>query len=156
MNYIKEIFLGIYHLLQGMYVSMLNMLRPKVTEQYPENRKTKVKLERFRALLVMPHTENNHHRCTACGVCMHNCPNDTIRIVSKTITDETTGKDKKILDAHLYDLGSCIFCGLCTQTCPHDAIVWSNEFEHSLFTRSKLVKKLNREGSSLMPKNKEE
>lgn len=135
---------------------MLNMLRPKVTEQYPENRNTKVKLERFRALLVMPHNENNQHRCTACGICMHNCPNDTIRIVSRMMADEATGKDKKVLDVHLYDIGSCIFCGLCTQTCPHDAIVWSNEFEHSVFTRSKLVKKLNREGSSLMPKNKEE
>lgn len=154
-NYIKDIFLGIYHLMQGMYVSMLNMFRPKVTEQYPENRAAKVRFQRFRAMLVMPHTENNLHRCTACGICAHNCPNGTIRVVSRTVTDEATGKDKKVLDKYLYDIGSCIFCGLCTATCPHNALEWSNEFEHSVFTHSKLVKKLNREGSDLMPKNKE-
>ena len=37
-NYIKNIFVGIWHLGQGMYVTMLNFCRPKVTQQYPENR----------------------------------------------------------------------------------------------------------------------
>ncbi|MDR2040517.1 MAG: 4Fe-4S binding protein [Bacteroidales bacterium] len=152
-SYIKNILLGVYRLLQGMYISMLNMLRPKVTEQYPENRGKYVYFERFRGMLTMPHNENNQHKCTACGICMMNCPNGTIRVISKKETDEVTGKEKKILDRYMYNLGSCTFCALCTSTCPQDAIEWSNAFEHALFTSSKLDKRLNREGSSLIKKN---
>ena len=142
-NYIKSIFMGIYRLFQGMYITMLNMLRPKVTEQYPEKRGKIKYSETFRGMLVLFHDENRNHKCTACGICMNNCPNSTIRITTKMKTDEETGKGKRTLDEYFYDLGSCIFCGRCTQTCPCNAIGWSNHFEHSVYTRSKLVKQLN-------------
>lgn len=151
-NYIKKILKGIFHLFQGMYISMKNMMRPKVTEQYPENRGKKQQFERFRGLLVMPHNEKNEHKCTACGICMNACPNGTINVISKKIVDEATGKEKKVLDLYMYDLGSCIFCGLCTTSCPQDAIEWLPDFEHSLYTRSKLNKRLNKEGSTLIVK----
>ena len=135
-----------------MYVTMLNFLRPKVTEQYPENRGEHVYFERFRALLTMPHNGDNHHKCTACGICMNNCPNGTITILSRMEADPVTGREKKVLDKHLYDLGSCIFCDLCVQSCPFGAIEFTNRFEHSVFTKARLVKQLNRPGSSLAPK----
>ncbi len=153
-NYIKNIFVGIYRLLQGMYITMLNFFRPKVTEQYPENRGKVFPHERMRGQLIMPHNENNQHKCTACGICSTNCPNGTIQVISKKEIDEETGKEKKVLDKYLYDLGSCTFCALCTMTCPQDAIEWSTNFEHAMFTRSKLVERLNKEGSSLIKKEK--
>jgi NADH-quinone oxidoreductase subunit I len=166
LRYIKEVFTGCYRLLQGMYITLLNMLRPKVTQQYPENRGKRVYPERFRGLLTMPHNAQNQHKCTACGICMMNCPNGTINVISKTVETVTTTttpegetksvtKSKKALDKYMYDLGSCIFCALCTSSCPQDAIEWTNEFEHSVFTRDKLYKQLNREGSELITKNKE-
>ncbi len=153
-NYIKNIGIGIYRLLQGMYITMLNMIRPKVTEQYPENRGKKESFERFRGELTMPHDENNQHKCTACKICETNCPNGTIQVIVKTETDEVSGKEKKVLDKYIYDIGSCIFCALCTETCPQDAITWKPDFEHSTFTSGKLVKKLNNEGSTLKLKVK--
>ncbi|MCL2651355.1 MAG: 4Fe-4S binding protein [Candidatus Azobacteroides sp.] len=152
-NYIVNIFVAIFRLLQGMYITMLNFIRPKVTEQYPENREKKHPFEQMRGQLIMPHNENNQHKCTACLICMTNCPNGTIRITTKKEIDEETGKEKKVLDAYLYDLGSCTFCALCTWTCPQGAIEWSQNFEHAMFTRSKLDERLNREGSSLAPKS---
>ncbi|GBU08572.1 NADH-quinone oxidoreductase subunit I [Bacteroidales bacterium] len=154
--YIKGIVMGIYNLMQGMRITMRNMRRPKVTESYPENRETRETYERFRGALEMPHNENNKHKCTACMICMNNCPNGTIQIKTKMLLDEDTGKEKKVLDTYFYDLGSCIFCDLCTQTCPQDAISWSQNFEHSMFTRAKLNTKLNHEGSSLLKKEKKE
>lgn len=151
-RYIKNIFLGIWHLLQGMYITMLNFVRPKLTEQYPENRGKHVYFERFRALLTMPHDENNHHKCTACGICMNGCPNGTITVISKMENDPITGKPKRVLDKYLYDLGGCTFCELCVRNCPFNAIVFTNQFEHSVFTKERLVKQLNRPGSSLAPK----
>ena len=150
MNYIKNIIIGIWRLMQGMYVTMLNLIRKKVTEEYPENRGKVFPHERMRGQLIMPHNEANEHKCTACGICQMNCPNDTIEIVSKKVMDEETGREKKVLDRYLYDIGSCIFCALCTSSCPQNAIEWSINFEHAVYTRSKLVEQLNREGSTLM------
>ncbi len=53
------------------------------------------------------------------------------------------GTKKKKLDKYFYDLGSCTFCQLCVTNCPTDAIAFDNDFEQSVFTRSKLVKQLN-------------
>ena len=142
LNYIKEIFEGIYRLFQGMYITMLNMLRKKVTEQYPENRGKLVYPERFRGMLMLIRDENNQHNCNGCGICIINCPNESIKVTVKKETDET-GKEKKMLDKYMYDLGSCIFCGRCVQTCPSSGLGWTNHFEHSVFTRSKLIKQLN-------------
>ena len=154
-EYIKTLFLAIYRLMQGLYISMLNFIRPKVTERYPENR-GKREYDPFKGLLTMPHNENNEHKCTACGICVMNCPNGTLQVITKKEVDETTGKEKRTLDKYLYDLGSCTFCALCTITCPANAIIWKPDFEHSVYTRSKLHKQLNRENSKLEVKKIEE
>ena len=142
-DYVKNIFLAIYRLMQGMYISMLNMCRPKVTEKYPENRGKKEYPERFRGSLTIRYNEKNEHLCNACGICAMNCPNGTIQVIIRKEPDETTGKEKRVLDKYLYDLGSCTFCALCTESCPQGAIAWTTNFEHTVFTRSKLVKQLN-------------
>ncbi len=154
MKYITDIFVGLWRLMQGMYIAMLNMIRPKVTEQYPENRGKHVYPENFRGELTMPHDGFNQHKCTACGICQMNCPNATIQVISRMEAD-AEGKERKVLDRYVWDTGGCIFCGLCTRTCPQDAIAWSNHFEHAVFTREKLFKQLNRPGSSLAPKKTE-
>lgn len=148
-EYLIYIYKGIVNLLLGMKITMINLFRPKITEQYPENRDTMVMFDRFRGALRMPHNEKNEHKCTACGLCQMNCPNGSITVISKTETDVESGKVKRVLERYQYDLGSCIFCDICVQVCPQDAIEWSQEFEHSVFTRSKLVQQLNNEGSTL-------
>lgn len=153
-EYFSGLFGGIKSLLTGLKVTWGELWTKKVTEQYPENRATLVIPERFRGELLMPHDENNEHACTACGICQMNCPNGTIKVISKTIETED-GKKKKILDRYIYDLGMCTFCNLCVITCPSDAIMFGNTFENSLFTRSKLVQQLNHEGSKLREKKKE-
>lgn len=153
-KYIKNIAIGFYNLCMGMRITALNMMRPKITEQYPENRGKKTYFGNFRGELVMPHNENNEHKCTACGICMLNCPNGTISVISILVTDET-GKSRKTLDKYIYDLGSCTFCSLCTTSCPQGAISWSNAFEHAVFTKNKLIKQLNRKDSTLMLKKKQ-
>ena len=150
--YIKNIVTGIWRLCQGLYITMLNFIRPKVTEQYPENRGQKVYPERFRAMLLMPHDADNRFKCTACGICVLNCPNGTINIISKMVPDPVTGREKKVLDKYEYNLGSCIFCALCTTVCPADAIEFTNEFEHSVFTKNRLIMQLNHPDATLAPK----
>lgn len=150
-QYIKGIFTGIRSLMSGMGVTWKELWTKKVTQQYPENRATLVISDRFRAELTMPHDENNEHACTACGICEMNCPNGTIQVISK-VTETEDGKKKKELDRYVYDLGMCTFCNLCVITCPSDAIKFTNQFENATFTRNKLVKQLNQEGSKLRAK----
>lgn len=152
-QYFKGLFGGIAALIKGMMVTLKELFSKKVTQQYPENRKTLVMSDRFRGELVMPHDQNNEHACTACGICQMNCPNGTITVVSKTIETEE-GKKKKILDRYFYDLGMCTFCNLCVITCPSDAIKFENTFENAVFTHSKLTMQLNHEGSKLREKKK--
>lgn len=151
-NYINGYFSGLESLLIGLRTSLRVYLRKPVTEQYPENRHTTLHIaERHRAMLVMPHDENNQHHCIACGLCQMACPNDTIKVTSEMVEGED-GKKRKVLVKYEYDLGSCMFCELCVNACPHNAIRFSNDFENAVFQREKLVLKLNHEGSSVVKK----
>ncbi|MDH6355747.1 NADH-quinone oxidoreductase subunit I [Dysgonomonas sp. PH5-45] len=154
-QYFSGLFKGIASLIKGLTVTWKELWTPKITQQYPENRATLVISDRFRAELVMPHDENNEHACTACGICQMNCPNGTIKVISKTVETED-GKKKKILDEYHYDQGMCTFCNLCVITCPSDAIKFENTFENAVFTRGKLDLRLNREGSKMREKKKPE
>ncbi|GAB6010997.1 4Fe-4S binding protein [Viscerimonas tarda] len=152
-QYFKGLFQGIGSLLTGMRVTWIELFTKKITQQYPENRDTLIMSDRFMGELLMPHDENNEHACTACSICQMNCPNGTITVKSKTIETED-GKKKKILDEYFYNLGSCTFCNLCVLTCPSDAIKFGQDFEGAVFSRGKLVHKLNSEGSKLREKKK--
>jgi len=142
-SYIGGIFHGLKTLLTGMKVTFVEFFTKKTTEQYPDNRDTLVLAERFRGSLYMPLDENGQHKCTACGLCQMTCPNMSLDLEIDTITDEESGKKKKVLVKYNYDLGACIFCQLCVNVCPSDAIAFNNEFEHAVFNRTKLVKILN-------------
>lgn len=152
-KYISGIFTALKSLLKGMDITWKELWTKKVTMEYPENRKTLVISDRWRAELIMPHDENNEHACTACGICMMNCPNGTIKVISESIETED-GKKKKILNKHIWNYGSCTYCNLCVITCPSNAIIFNNDFEGAVFDRNKLVHQLNKPGSKLRDKKK--
>lgn len=141
-EYFQSLGSGVVSLLKGMQVTGKEFITPKITEKYPENRETHIWPERFRAVLELIYDKDGNHKCIACGTCERNCPNGTI-IVETKMVDTPSGTKKKKLANYIYDLGSCTFCQLCVTTCPTNALRFSNNFEQSVFTRSKLVKKLN-------------
>lgn len=141
-EYFSSLGSGVLSLLKGLSVTGKEFVTPKITEYYPEDRETRKWPERFRAILRLKYDSEGNHKCIACGTCERNCPNGTITIVSKMV-DTPAGTKKKKLDKYIYDLGSCTFCQLCVTTCPTDALEFNNDFEQAVFTRDKLVKKLN-------------
>ena len=141
-DYFSSLGSGLLSLVKGMQVTGKEFITPKITECYPENRKDHEWPERFRAELRFIYDEEGNHRCIACGTCERNCPNGTISIETKMV-DTPAGTKKKKLDKYMYDLGSCTFCQLCVTSCPTSALMFSNDFEQAVFTRSALVKKLN-------------
>jgi NADH-quinone oxidoreductase subunit I len=150
-EYLKEIVYGVWSLLKGMKVTGSYFFRPAtiVTQKYPDNRKKLVMFDRFKGEVTMPHSENNEHKCTGCGICELNCPNGSIEVISKSIMTED-GKKKRAIDKHIYRLGMCTFCALCVKTCPSNALAFSQGFEHAVFNRALLIKTLNKPGSQLM------
>ncbi|MBR2378663.1 MAG: NADH-quinone oxidoreductase subunit I [Bacteroidaceae bacterium] len=154
-NYFTSLFEGIGSLLTGMSITGKYFFSRKITQQYPENRKTLEIPERFRATLSLVYDEQGNHKCIACGICQNNCPNNTIEVVAKKIETED-GKTKRVLDRYMYDLGCCTFCQLCVSTCPHNAIEFTNEFEQAVFSREKLVKQLNNRPEPVRETPKEE
>ncbi|MBS1608274.1 MAG: 4Fe-4S binding protein [Bacteroidetes bacterium] len=149
-KYIKEVFGAVRSLLTGMKLTGYYFTHHKeiITQQYPDNKDTLALPERFRGEVVMLHDENNEHACTGCTACELACPNATIKIVTK-FDVQPDGKKKKALDTFVYHLELCTMCNLCIEACPTSAIKMAQTFEHSVFDRSQLTKKLNKPGSKI-------
>lgn len=147
-NYISEIWNAVKSLLKGMKLTGYYFTHHKeiITQNYPE---VKQQLpERFRGEVVLIHDENNEHACTGCTACELACPNGTIKIITKfDVSPE--GKKKKALDTFVYHLELCTMCNLCIEACPTSAIKMAQNFEHSVFNRNDLTKKLNKPGSKI-------
>lgn len=141
-EYFSNLGSGIASLIKGMQVTGKEFVTPKITEEYPDNRDNLPVADRFRAVLTLKYDDQGDHKCIACGTCERVCPNGTISLGIKTV-DTWDGKKKKKLDKYMYDLGSCTFCQLCVTNCPTDALEFSNDFEQAVFTRGKLLRKLN-------------
>ena len=141
-EYFSSLGSGVASLLKGLQVTGKELVTPKLTERYPEDRDSRHVPERFRAILTLKYNAEGNHNCIACGTCERNCPNGTITLETKMV-DTAAGTKKKKLSKYLYDLGSCTFCQLCVTSCPTDALEFNNDFEQAVFTRSKLVKQLN-------------
>ncbi|MDD2960752.1 MAG: 4Fe-4S binding protein [Muribaculaceae bacterium] len=141
-DYFASLFKGVWSLINGLQVTGKEFVTPKITERYPENRDTLKIADRFRGTLTLKYDAEGNHKCIACGICQMNCPNGSIHLETKMV-ELPDGKKKKKLAKYIYDLGSCTFCQLCVQTCPQNALDFSNEFEHAVFTREKLIKQLN-------------
>lgn len=141
-DYFSNLGSGIASLIKGMSVTGKEFVTPKITEEYPDNRDNLPVADRFRAVLTLKYDDQGDHKCIACGTCERVCPNGTISLGIKTV-DTWDVKKKKKLDKYMYDLGSCTFCQLCVTNCPTDALEFSNDFEQAVFTRGKLLRKLN-------------
>ncbi len=149
-NYFKDIYNALKSLFVGMRRTGYYFTHHKeiITQLYPENRLELNLPERFRGEVIMTHDDQNEHACTGCSACELACPNGTIKIINKfDISPE--GKKKKAIDTFIYHLELCTMCNLCVAACPTDAIKMAQTFEHSVFDRAMLTKKLNQPNSKL-------
>jgi NADH-quinone oxidoreductase subunit I len=110
-------------ILKGMLLTLKNMLRPKVTMQYPEQKFTPPASYRGRPVLVQ---ENSGvERCVACGLCSRVCPALAIEVQAS----ETELEKERYPQKFEINMLRCIFCGFCEEVCPEEAIVMSKDYE---------------------------
>ena len=108
---------------KGLALTFKNMLKPKFTMQYPEEKFIPPPSYRGRPVLVME--ENGLERCVACGLCSRVCPPLAIEVQAA----ETDREKERYPIKFEINMLRCIFCGLCEEVCPEEAIVMSKDYE---------------------------
>ena len=86
-EYFRDIFRAVKSLLTGLKVTSRYFFSPGeiVTQQYPENRKTLKMFDRYKGEVIMPHNDQNQHRCTGCAICALVCPEAIITVFREGI-----------------------------------------------------------------------
>lgn len=125
MNKLLKRFLLI-ELLQGMWVTLRHMFRPKITVQYPDE-KTPIS-DSFKGKHAHDMYADGTERCVACKLCEASCPAKAIKI--------QIGDKDGVRYAKKYEIDQflCIYCGECVVACPEKAIVQTTEHEYDIFS----------------------
>ena len=110
-------------IVQGLSITLKNMLSRKFTRQYPEEEWIAPASFRGRPVLVLDY--NGEERCVACGLCSRVCPALAIEVQAS----ETENEKERYPEKFEINMLRCIFCGFCEEVCPEEAIVMSNEYE---------------------------
>src|SRR5690606_9974327 len=119
-------------LLQGMWLTLKYLFRPKYTLMYPMEKTPQS--PRFRGLHALRRYPNGEERCIACKLCEAVCPALAITIDSEQRADGTRRTTRYDID-----LFKCIFCGFCEESCPVDSIVETHILEYHFENRGENV-----------------
>ncbi len=132
-------------ILKGMAVTMRNAMRGPITVRYPDQRLPLP--ERARWAVSHRYDENGRPKCTACLICVKECPDHILSIAVSRTAD-----GGKHIDSYRYELGACMMCGLCVEACPYDAIEMSHEYELASADQGDLVRELLHDVDAASPR----
>lgn len=120
-------------IIKGLSLTLKNMLRPKFTMQYPEEKFIPSGSYRGRPVLVMENSGDE--RCVACGLCSRVCPALAIEVQAA----ETNKEKERFPIKFEINMLRCIYCGLCEEVCPEEAIVMSKDYELVFLNREDAI-----------------
>ena len=129
-HYVRSLLL--LELLQGLWLTLKYLFRPKYTLMYPMEKTPQS--PRFRGLHALRRYPNGEERCIACKLCEAICPAQAITIEAGPRRNDGTRRTTR----YDIDMVKCIYCGLCQEACPVDAIVEGPNFEFATETREEL------------------
>ena len=119
-------------LLQGMWLTLKYLFRPKYTLMYPMEKTPQS--PRFRGIHALRRYPNGEERCIACKLCEAVCPALAITIDSEQRADGTRRTTRYDID-----LFKCIYCGFCEESCPVDSIVETHIHEYHFDQRGQNI-----------------
>jgi NADH-quinone oxidoreductase subunit I len=125
-------------LVKGFRVTLQNMFRKTVTENYPEEQ---VHFQaRYRGIHVLHRDEEGLEKCVGCFLCAAACPANCIYIeAAENTADKRISAGERYASVYNIDYSRCIFCGYCVEACPTDAITHGHGFELATYDVSALV-----------------
>jgi NADH-quinone oxidoreductase subunit I len=118
--------------LRTIWLVFLHAFRPRVTVQYPEERRPLP--ARWRGRIILSRDPDGQERCVACYLCAVACPVDCIAL--QAAEDET---GRRYPEFFRLNFSRCIFCGFCEEACPTCAIQLTPDYEMGEYQRSSLV-----------------
>jgi len=125
-------------LAKGMAVTLKELFRPTITEDYPYE---PAHLEgRYRGVHVLQRDAQGLEKCVACFLCAAACPSNCIYIEATENTgDKRVSAGDRYAKVYNIDYNRCIFCGYCVEACPTDAITHGHDMELASYETGTLV-----------------
>ena len=129
---LSKVFLPLWGVRAGLYITAQHLFRKKFTVQYPEQRIEIDPSYRGKiSLLFEP--GRGEDICISCKMCENICPVNCIHIIPKV--DENKKRHVGTFDV---DLAKCLFCGMCEEICPEFCIVLDPVYDYSSYSRDGL------------------
>ncbi|HOA82849.1 MAG TPA: NADH-quinone oxidoreductase subunit I [Thermodesulfovibrio thiophilus] len=131
---LKEILNKIFliEIIKGLSLTLKMLFSKSVTIQYPfERRKIYPGFRGKHALIRDPFTNNT--KCIGCMRCSTVCPSRCIYIKREKV------ENKMAVTDYIIDASRCVFCAYCVEACPVCALVLTEDFEYSTYSRNTLI-----------------
>ena len=134
MGFFDELFAPV----KGFAVTFRQMFRPRVTTQYPKERRTKP--QRFHGRHVLNRYPDGMEKCIGCELCAGVCPARCIYVRGADNPPEAPVSPGERF-GFIYEINMlrCIFCGMCVEACPTEAITMTQLFEMSVTDRTDAI-----------------
>ena len=122
----------------GFAVTMRQIRRGKVTEQFPFEKRPKP--ERFHGRHVLNRYEDGMEKCIGCELCAGVCPAKCIYVRgADNPPDAPVSPGERYGFVYEINYLRCIHCDLCVEACPTEAITETKLFEFSFANREDAI-----------------
>ncbi len=123
---------------RGFAVTFRQMFRPKVTQQYPKEKR--VKPQRFHGRHALNRYPDGTEKCIGCELCAGVCPARCIYVRgADNPPDAPVSPGERFGFIYEINMLRCIFCGMCVEACPTEAITMTHLFEMSVTSRDDAI-----------------
>jgi len=131
-------FFGETNFFGGFWVAAKQVARPRITTQYPAEKRPKP--PRLHGRHVLNRYEDGTEKCIGCELCAAVCPADCIYVRgADNPPDAPVSPGERY--GYVYEINylRCIHCDLCVEACPTEAITESKMFEFSFTSRADAI-----------------
>ena len=121
----------------GLGVTFKNLMRKKVTMEYPEVKPPIP--NRYRGMPALVKDPEGREKCVSCQLCEFVCPPKAITITPGAISEDSENAHvEKAPQEFEIDMLRCIYCGLCEEVCPEQAIFLQDVYSLNGLSRDEL------------------
>ncbi|GEM_PF-20921 len=130
--------MGVLDGFKGFKVTLSQVFQPRVTSQYPEQKRPKP--PRFHGRHVLNRYEDGMEKCIGCELCAGVCPASCIYVRGlDNPPDAPVSPGERYGFVYEINYLRCIHCDLCVEACPTEAITESKLFEFSFTNREDAI-----------------